>query len=204
MRQETDEPVGEAPGPAAGRAPNGSRSAACLPRASTADLWENFSRRWQGLPSQGGEQARLALGSGHQTDGLAGSQRDRRQPDPGQAGVHRQHDRMAATQRALISPPARMCSWWCASTPASATPKAPRWPMWYSQALPDIARAYPPGSRRRPGQHLRPGGDRRPGPGVHHHGRHGNGDERRAGDRRRADPLPRERLYPGPGYLGGV
>jgi hypothetical protein len=27
-----------------------------------ADLWANFSRRWQGLPSQGGEQARLALG----------------------------------------------------------------------------------------------------------------------------------------------
>lgn len=27
-----------------------------------ADLWENFSRRWQGLPSQGGEQARLSLG----------------------------------------------------------------------------------------------------------------------------------------------
>jgi hypothetical protein len=26
-----------------------------------ADLWANFSRRWQGLPSQGGEQARLAL-----------------------------------------------------------------------------------------------------------------------------------------------
>jgi hypothetical protein len=27
-----------------------------------ASLWENFSRRWQGQPSQGGEQARLALG----------------------------------------------------------------------------------------------------------------------------------------------
>lgn len=27
-----------------------------------ASLWENFSRRWQGLPSQGGEQARQALG----------------------------------------------------------------------------------------------------------------------------------------------
>lgn len=27
-----------------------------------ADLWENFSRRWQGLPNQGGEQARQALG----------------------------------------------------------------------------------------------------------------------------------------------
>jgi hypothetical protein len=27
-----------------------------------ASLWENFSRRWQGLPSQGGEQARKALG----------------------------------------------------------------------------------------------------------------------------------------------
>jgi hypothetical protein len=27
-----------------------------------ADLWANFSRRWQGLPSQGGEQARLAMG----------------------------------------------------------------------------------------------------------------------------------------------
>ena len=30
--------------------------------AERADLWENFSRRWQGLPSQGGEQARRALG----------------------------------------------------------------------------------------------------------------------------------------------
>lgn len=27
-----------------------------------ASLWENFSRRWQGLPSQGGEQVRQALG----------------------------------------------------------------------------------------------------------------------------------------------
>jgi len=27
-----------------------------------ADLWENFSRRWQGLPSQGGEQVRHNLG----------------------------------------------------------------------------------------------------------------------------------------------
>ncbi len=27
-----------------------------------ASLWENFSRRWQGLPSQGGEKVRLALG----------------------------------------------------------------------------------------------------------------------------------------------
>ncbi len=27
-----------------------------------ADLWGNFSRRWQGIPSQGGEQARLDLG----------------------------------------------------------------------------------------------------------------------------------------------
>lgn len=27
-----------------------------------ADLWENFSRRWQGLPSQGGEQVRYQLG----------------------------------------------------------------------------------------------------------------------------------------------
>jgi hypothetical protein len=27
-----------------------------------ASLWENFSRRWQGLPSQGGEQARQLLG----------------------------------------------------------------------------------------------------------------------------------------------
>ena len=27
-----------------------------------ADLWQNFSRRWQGLPSQGGEQVRLNLG----------------------------------------------------------------------------------------------------------------------------------------------
>jgi hypothetical protein len=27
-----------------------------------ADLWQNFSRRWQGLPSQGGEQVRLDLG----------------------------------------------------------------------------------------------------------------------------------------------
>ncbi len=27
-----------------------------------ADLWQNFSRRWQGLPSQGGEQARRTLG----------------------------------------------------------------------------------------------------------------------------------------------
>jgi len=27
-----------------------------------ADLWKNFSRRWQGLPSQGGEKARQALG----------------------------------------------------------------------------------------------------------------------------------------------
>ena len=27
-----------------------------------ADLWQNFSRRWQGQPSQGGEQARQALG----------------------------------------------------------------------------------------------------------------------------------------------
>ena len=27
-----------------------------------ASLWENFSRRWQGLPSQGGEQVRRALG----------------------------------------------------------------------------------------------------------------------------------------------
>jgi hypothetical protein len=27
-----------------------------------ADLWANFSRRWQGLPSQGGDQARLHLG----------------------------------------------------------------------------------------------------------------------------------------------
>ena len=27
-----------------------------------ADLWRNFSRRWQGIPSQGGEKARLALG----------------------------------------------------------------------------------------------------------------------------------------------
>ncbi len=31
-----------------------------------------------------------------------------------------------------------MCSWWCASTPASATPKAPRWPTWCSQALPEL------------------------------------------------------------------
>jgi hypothetical protein len=27
-----------------------------------ADLWQNFSRRWQGLPSQGGDQVRAALG----------------------------------------------------------------------------------------------------------------------------------------------
>jgi hypothetical protein len=27
-----------------------------------ADLWQNFSRRWQGVPGQGGEQARAALG----------------------------------------------------------------------------------------------------------------------------------------------
>ena len=27
-----------------------------------ADLWQNFSRRWQGQPGQGGEQARRALG----------------------------------------------------------------------------------------------------------------------------------------------
>ncbi len=29
-----------------------------------ADLWANFSRRWQGLPSQGGEQARQRPGAG--------------------------------------------------------------------------------------------------------------------------------------------
>jgi hypothetical protein len=28
----------------------------------SADLWENFSRRWQGLPSQGGQQVRAQLG----------------------------------------------------------------------------------------------------------------------------------------------
>ena len=37
------------------------RTAVCLPPARPT-LWENFSRRWQGQPSQGGEQARQTLG----------------------------------------------------------------------------------------------------------------------------------------------
>ena len=39
-----------------------------------ATLWENFSRRWQGTPAQGGEQARQVLGLDQPPGGAVGDQ----------------------------------------------------------------------------------------------------------------------------------
>jgi hypothetical protein len=61
-----------------------------------ASLWENFSRLWQGLPSQGAE-------PGSAPDFPAGRQRDWRQPDPGPPGFQPEHDRVAGTHPALFS-----------------------------------------------------------------------------------------------------
>lgn len=61
MRQETDDLWGTCKGLTLDEE-QWSRVRELFSSRQRADLWGNFSRRWQGTPSQGGEQARLDLG----------------------------------------------------------------------------------------------------------------------------------------------
>ena len=74
-------------------------------------LWENFARRWQDTPAQGGEQVRADAGPGRPPGGAAGDQCAGRQPDAGTAGVLGTAWPNGSRARCSTSPGGRMSSW---------------------------------------------------------------------------------------------
>ncbi len=160
-----------------------------------ADLWANFSRRWQGQPSQGGEQARLDLGLNSRPLVLLAAN---------VIGDSLTLGRQVFT-KSMTEWLQRSVAYFAARPdvqlvvrihPGERYTKGPSVADVVSQALPELPAHIHLVAAGDPVNTYDLVRDRRSGAGVHHHGGHGNGDERSAGYRRRANPLPREGLHP--------
>ena len=150
-------------------------------------LWENFARSWQGTPAQGGSQIRKALGLDERplvllaTNVLGDSLTLGRQV-------------FSQSMAEWIS---RTVQYFAGRPDVQLVIRIhPGEVLTHGQSMAEVVRQVLPRlpehihliSRQRQGQYLRPGGSGGRGAGLHHHGGHGNGDVRRAGDRQRVRP----------------
>ena len=105
-----------------------------------ASLWENFSRLWQGLPSQGGEQVRQALNLDQRPIFLLAANVIGDSLTLGRQVFSQSMTEWLERTLCYFRRATRRRSWWCAFTQANATPRALRWRMWPAAPCPRCRR----------------------------------------------------------------
>ena len=163
-----------------------------------AGLWQNFSRQWQDVPTQGGEAVREVLGLDERPVVMLAANVIGDSLTLGRQVFSESMTEWIERTLAFFKDKDQI-QFVLRIHPGERYTDGPSVENIVRQMLPDIASTFPHHCSARPGQYLRPDCGSRSWDGVYHHGRDGDGNVWAACCGCREYTLPRQGIYARPG-----